>query len=140
MFSTGLTYLLCYITNHLMNGPLRNSEFCFPQISMFPSTLCWETLRFSGNKIHCSPRDQSLSVYYITFSYPRQLVYNTIRLVGPNKQLKQMIQNEHNIVKNPCNTSIFIPVYLVSSSQNSHYCGNSDVFSFINKDFILPQF
>ena len=22
-----------------------------------------ETLRFSGNKIHCSPRDQSLSVY-----------------------------------------------------------------------------
>ena len=40
------------ITNHLMT-----------QISMFPSTLSWETLRFSGNKIHCSPWDQSL---YIT--------------------------------------------------------------------------
>ena len=56
--------LFCYITNHLMTGPLGNSEFCFPRISMFPSTSSRETLRFSGNKIHCSPRDQSLSVYY----------------------------------------------------------------------------
>ena len=50
--------LFWYITNHLMTGPLGNSEFCFPRISMFP-----ETKRFSGNKIHCSQRDQSLSVY-----------------------------------------------------------------------------
>ena len=28
---------------------------------MFPSTSSRETLRFEGNKIHCSPRDQSLS-------------------------------------------------------------------------------
>ena len=62
LFSTGLTHLLCYITNHLMTGPLGNSEFCFPRISMFPSTSSRETLRFSGNKIHCSPRDQSISV------------------------------------------------------------------------------
>ena len=47
-----------------MTGPLGNSEFCFPWISMFPSTSSRETLRFSGNKIHCSPWDQSLSVYY----------------------------------------------------------------------------
>ena len=33
--------LFCYITNHLMTGPLGNSEFC------------------SGDKIHCSHRDQS---------------------------------------------------------------------------------
>ena len=33
-----------------MTGPLGNSKFCFPRIS--------------GNKIHCSPRDQSLSVNY----------------------------------------------------------------------------
>ena len=45
-----------------MTGPLGNSEFCFPRISMFPSTLSQETLRFSGNKIHCHTRDQSLSV------------------------------------------------------------------------------
>ena len=56
--------LFCYITNHSMTGPLGPSEFCFPWISMFPSTSSRETLRFSGNKIHCSPRDQSLSVYY----------------------------------------------------------------------------
>ena len=47
-----------------MTGPLGNSELCFPRISMFPETKSRETLRFSGNKIHCSPRDQSLSVYY----------------------------------------------------------------------------
>ena len=33
-----------------MTGPEGNSEFCFPRIS-----------RFEGNKIHCPPRDQSLS-------------------------------------------------------------------------------
>ena len=47
----------CYIINHIMTGPLGNSEFCLPRISMFPSTSSRETLRFSGNKIHCSPRD-----------------------------------------------------------------------------------
>ena len=46
---------------HLMTGAEGNSEFCFPRISMFPETKLRETLRFEGNKIHCSPRDQSLS-------------------------------------------------------------------------------
>ena len=60
-----LFYFAIYIvTNHLMTGPLGNREFCFPQISMFPSTSSWDTVRFSGNKIHCSPWDQSLSVNY----------------------------------------------------------------------------
>ena len=48
-------------TKHLMTGPEGNSKFCFLRISMFPSTSSRETLRFEGNKIHCSPRDQSLS-------------------------------------------------------------------------------
>ena len=48
-------------TEHLMNGPKGNSEFCFPRMSMFPETKSRETMRFEGNKIHCSPRDQSLS-------------------------------------------------------------------------------
>ena len=62
-FSNFAFVLFCYITNHFkMTGPLGNSEFCFPRISMFPLTSSWETLRFSGNEIHCSPRDQSLSV------------------------------------------------------------------------------
>ena len=46
---------------HLMTGPDGNSEFYFPRISMFPETKSRETLRFEGNKIHFSPRDQSLS-------------------------------------------------------------------------------
>ena len=61
-FSNFAFVLFCYITNHLMTGPLGNSEFCFPRISVFPSTSSRETLRFLANKIHCYPRDQSLSV------------------------------------------------------------------------------
>ena len=62
-FSIFAFVLFCYITNHLMTSPLGNSEFCFPRISVFPETKSRETLRFEGSKIHCSPRDQSLSVY-----------------------------------------------------------------------------
>ena len=75
-FSKFAFVLFCYITNHLMTGPLGNSEFCFPRISMFLSTSSRETLRFSGNKIHCSPRDQSLSVNYIRW----QINYKTMVL------------------------------------------------------------
>ena len=49
-----------------MTGPLGYSEFCFPRISMFPETKSRETLRFTGNKTHCSPPDQLLSVKYFT--------------------------------------------------------------------------
>jgi len=34
-----LIHLFCYITNHLMTGSLGNSEFCFPQSSIFLSAL-----------------------------------------------------------------------------------------------------
>ena len=70
-FSNFAFVLFCYITNHLITGPLGNSEFCFPRISMFPSTSSRETLRFPGNKIHCYSRDQSLSVNcYIAGVFP----------------------------------------------------------------------
>ena len=49
------------ILKHLMTGPEGNSEFCFPRISVFPERKSRETLRFEGKKIHCFPRDQSLS-------------------------------------------------------------------------------
>ena len=53
-----------------MTGPEGNSKLCFPRISMFPETSSRETLRFSGNKIHCSPQDQSLNVnYYVALSH-----------------------------------------------------------------------
>ena len=37
---------------------------------MFPETKSRETLRFEGNNIHCSPRDQSLSD--LSYSKPKQ--------------------------------------------------------------------
>ena len=52
--------LFCYITNHLMTGREYLNE----------------TLRFSGNKIHCSPRDQSLSVKYISLLLSAYLQYS----------------------------------------------------------------
>ena len=38
------------ITKHLMTGPSRNSEFCFPSTSMFPSASPRGTLSLSGNQ------------------------------------------------------------------------------------------
>ena len=64
LFKICFCFVLLY-NKSLNEWALGNSEFCFPRISMFPSTSSRKTLRFSGNKIHCSPRDQSLSVYYI---------------------------------------------------------------------------
>ena len=61
-FSNFAFVMFCYITNHLTTSPLGNSKFCFSRISMSPSTSSLEALRFWGNKIHCSPREQSLSV------------------------------------------------------------------------------
>ena len=54
-------FVLLY-KNHLMTGSLGTVNFGFSRISMFSSTSCRESLRFSGNKAHCFPRDQSLSV------------------------------------------------------------------------------
>ena len=47
----------CHITNHVMTDPSGKQWilFCFPRISV---SLDF----FSGNKIHCFPRNQSLSV------------------------------------------------------------------------------
>ena len=57
VFSKFAFVLFCYITNHLMTGSLGKNEFCFPRISMFPSTSSRETLRNSllpsGSVIKC---------------------------------------------------------------------------------------
>ena len=64
---------------HLMTGPEGNSEFCFPRISMFPETKSRETLRFERNKIHSSPRDQSLSDLLYSKTKQKQLLNNALR-------------------------------------------------------------
>ena len=102
-FSKFAFVLFCYITNHLMTGPLGNSEFCFPRISMFPSTSSRETLRFSGNKIHCSPRDQSLSVYYITSltnNFLHKLVHHSCFLFFSPPSLTYNEINKHQATDN----------------------------------------
>ena len=50
---------------------------CLSRILMFPSTSPRETLRFSGNTIHCSPRDQSLSS--LLYSKTKQILKNALR-------------------------------------------------------------
>ena len=61
-------FVLLY-NNHAMIGPMRNSKFCIPRISVFSSTLSRETWDFLGSKIHCSPLDQSLSVKKFSLRY-----------------------------------------------------------------------
>ena len=67
-----------YYLKHLMTGPEGNSELCFPRISMFPETKSRETLRFEGNKIHCSPRDQSLSDLLYSKTKRKQILNNAL--------------------------------------------------------------
>ena len=74
-----------------MTGPLGNSEFYFPRISMLPSTSSRETLRFSGNKFHCSPRDQSLSVKYILKQW---IVLNAALIGSSNSEYPELFTSE----------------------------------------------
>ena len=50
-----------------MTCSLRNSEFCFPRLGKHRDFR-------SGNKIHCSPRDQSLSVNYSQAGFGNTIV------------------------------------------------------------------
>ena len=53
-FSNFAFVLFCFITNHLMTGPLGNSEFCFPRISMFIEIFGKQNSLFpSGPVIKC---------------------------------------------------------------------------------------
>ena len=52
-FSNFAFVLFCYITNHLMAGPLGNSEFCFPRISNFEILGKQNSLLPSGPVIKC---------------------------------------------------------------------------------------
>ena len=51
--------LLCYITSHLMTGPLGNSEFLSPSNLNVSRDEVKGNIEIRGKKIHCSPRDQS---------------------------------------------------------------------------------
>ena len=66
-FSAVFKCCFCFVLlyNKSLNGwSLGEQWILFPSNLNVPSTLSRETLRFSGNKIHCSPQDQSLNVYY----------------------------------------------------------------------------
>ena len=70
---------------HLVTGPEGNSEFFFPRISMFPETKSRETLRFEGNKIHCFPRDQSLSDLLYSKTKQKQSLKNAMGFLRQNQ-------------------------------------------------------
>ena len=106
---------------HLMTGSEGNSEFCFPRISMFPSTSSRETLRFSGNKIHCSPRNQSL----------RDLLYSKTKLKSkiwkPRWDSSHHLQQQSTVNCWPGNSELF-PVWRHSFrnvARSWHLAGNS---------------
>ena len=51
--------------NHLMTGPKENSEFCFPEISMFPEAKLRETLRFEGKENSLFPQGLVIKCFVI---------------------------------------------------------------------------
>ena len=60
---------------------------------MFPETKSRETLKFEGNKIHCSPRDQSLSDLLYSKTKPQKqnlktaLRFQPLRATAVNSEL-----------------------------------------------------
>ena len=61
-FAVFSSFELVGITRHLMTGPVKKSEFCFPSTAMFPAKRSRKKHRGSrGNKTHCFPCGQSLS-------------------------------------------------------------------------------
>ena len=76
--------LKCYF-KHLVTGREGNCKFCFPRISMFPETKSRETLRFEGNKIHCFPRDQSLSDLLYSKTKQKQILKNALGFLRQNQ-------------------------------------------------------
>ena len=87
-----------------MTGPEGNTEFCLPRISTFPETKTRETLRFEGNKIHCSPRDQSL-----------------IDLLNSKKKTKANFEKSAEI---PATTT----GHPITCNSGQHFGGNSELF------------
>ena len=64
--------------NKSLNDWSRGEQrILFPENLNVPETKSRETLRFEGNKIHCSPRDQSLSVD----CYPSQCTHHVSLLL-----------------------------------------------------------
>ena len=96
-FSAVFKFCFCFVllyNKSLNDWSLGEQWFCFPRISMFPSTSSRETLTFSGNKIHCSPRDQSLSVYY---SPPTEWIMrkpNKNEMAGVNSRFASVSESE----------------------------------------------
>ena len=76
-----------------MTGPEGNSEFCFPRISMFPETKSRETLRFEGNKIYCSPRDQSLSDLLYSKTKRKKILNNALRFQQTAVNISRVTMN-----------------------------------------------
>ena len=65
--SAAFKFCFCFV---LLYNKSLNDWSLGEQWILFPSNLnvSRDELRFSGNKIHCSPRDQSLSVKYCPLS------------------------------------------------------------------------
>ena len=98
-----------------MTGPEGNSEFCFPRISMFSETKSTETLRFEGNKIHCSPQDQSLS----------DLLYS-----------KKTKANFEKCTENPATTSGHLQLHApIACNSGQHFVANSELFPVLCHSF-----
>lgn len=86
-----------------MTGPEGNSEFCFPQISMFPSTLSRENSMFPNG---------TFIKRYVTWQ---------------NKWVKPVIRTKANFEKHakiPATTSVHLQLHtLINMQQRSTLCG-----------------
>ena len=91
-------YITSYYVKHFMTGPKGKSEFCFPD----GDPQC----RSRGNKTHCFPRHQSLSVLLNlpTQKYNKNLRRNRLFYAGWLKNLPrfQGARPDHVRVQSSC--------------------------------------
>ena len=68
---------------------------------MFVETKSWETLRFKGNKIHCSPKDQSLSDLLYSKTKQKQILKTRQQQHQATSDHVQQQQQQHTLLFHP---------------------------------------
>ena len=131
----------CFV---LLYNKSLNDRSLGEQWILFPSTSSWETSRFSGNKIHCSPRDQSLSVKYYLQAAMYYFVYYVNRLMRAFLTIFRRFLN-------PFRRLIFWPTFFgilfflvseylakLASSGKYNHLGYDAAYSKHEKSFLIP--
>ena len=96
-------FCFCFV---LLYNKSLNNWYRGEQWILLPANLN-ETLSFPGNKIHCSPRDQSLSVKYSTLPQSSNFT-GQVKRWWQNSQSRLLTSKAVSDIGGPCNWSQWV--------------------------------